>query len=69
MLRLCTYSLLKLHGLDVERGEDGLLVGQGGVLVVGDLGREDGTHVAEVHIDGPQVGPAQRRTLEKMRPS
>ena len=33
-------SVVECHGLDVERGEDGLLVRQSGVIVGRDLGRE-----------------------------
>ena len=32
-----TNCVIKRHGLDVERGEDGLFVGQGGVIIGGDL--------------------------------
>ena len=52
------------HGLDVERGEDGLLVGERGVVVARHLRAQDHAHVAEVHVDGAQVGAAQRRSLQ-----
>ena len=61
------------HGLDVEGGEDGLLVGHGGVLAGAGhlgttvtiqrmlpsthLGGEDDAHVAQVDVDRPQVLP------------
>ena len=60
-----TDRVVEGHGLDVEGGEDGLLVGHGGVVVRGDLGREDDAHVAEVDVDRPQVCPAERRPLQR----
>ena len=39
-------GVIEGHGLDVEGGEDGLLVRQGGVIIGGDLGGEDDAHVA-----------------------
>ena len=72
--------VIKCHGLDVEGGEDGLFVCQGGVIIGGDLetqndiiisslchnhlSREDDAHVTQVHIHGPQVCAAQGRTLK-----
>ena len=57
--------VVKRHGLDVEGGEDGLLVGQRGVVVAGHLGREDHAHVTQVHVHSAQIGAAQRRSLQK----
>ena len=51
------------HGLDVEGGQDGFLVCQGGVVIGGDFGREDDAHVAQVDVDRSEVGSAQRRAL------
>ena len=55
--------VVKGHGLDVERGEDGLLVGQRGIVVAGHLGWKDDAHVTQIDVDGPQVGSTQRRSL------
>ena len=38
------------HGLDVEGGQDGFLVCQGGVVIGGDFGREDDAHVTQVDV-------------------
>jgi len=56
-------SVIKGHGLDVERSEDGLFVGQGGVVVGGNLGGQDDAHITKVHVHCPQVGTAQGGTL------
>ena len=50
--------VVKRHGLDVEGGEDGLLVRQGGVVVAGHFGGEDDAHVTQVDVHRPQVGSA-----------
>ena len=44
LLTLCQhpYGVIKRHCLDIERGKDGLLIRQGGVIIGGDLGGEDG---------------------------
>ena len=59
-------GVVERHGLDVEGGEDGLLVGQRGVVVAGHLGREDHAHVAQVHVHSAQIGAAQRRSLKSV---
>jgi len=56
-------AVVELHGLDVERGEDALLVLQRGVVDVVLVGRQDHAHVTQVDVDGPQVGATQRRAL------
>ena len=58
-------GVIEGHGLDVERSKDGLLVGQGRVVVGGNLGREDDAHITKVDVDGSKVGSTQRRTLPK----
>ena len=58
------YGVVEGHGLDVERGEDGLLVGERGVVVAGDLGAEDHAHVTQVDVHSAEIGAAQRRSLK-----
>ena len=58
-------GVVKCHGLDVEAGQDGLLVGHGGVIMGGHLGTQDDTHVTQVDVDSSQVGSAQRRSLRQ----
>ena len=44
-------GVIKCHGLDVEGGEDGLLVRQGGVIIGGDLEqREDDSIASSVMV-------------------
>ena len=50
--------------LDVERGEEDLLVGEDGLVARGDLGREDDAEAALVDLDGAHVGPRQRVALQ-----
>ena len=40
LLTLCQhpYGVIKRHRLDIERGEDGLLIRQGRVIIGGNLG-------------------------------
>ena len=56
-------AVVKMHGLDVERRQDALLVLQRGVVDVVLIGRQDHAHVAQVDVDSPEVRAAQRRAL------
>lgn len=56
-------AVVKLHGLDVERRQDAFFVLQRRVVNIVLIGRQDDAHVAQVDVDGSQVGPAQRRAL------
>ena len=58
-------GVIKGHGLDVERGEDGLLVSQRGILVGWNFSWEDDAHITEIDVDSSQVRSAQRRTLQR----
>ena len=55
--------VVERHGFDVERRQNGFLVGQRGVVVAGNFGRQYDAHVAQIDVDGTQVGPTQRRSL------
>ena len=59
----CANGVIECHGLDVEAGQDSLLVCHGGVVMRGHLGAQDNTHVTQVDVDSPQVCSAQRRAL------
>jgi len=62
-----TASVIKRHGFDIERAQDGFLVDQ--VCVVGArvACRQNDAHVAEVDIDRSQVGTVQRGPLHTPR--
>lgn len=56
-------TVIKQHGLDVERRQNTFLILQRGVVDVVLIGWQDDAHVTQVDVDGSQVGPAQRSAL------
>lgn len=62
-------TVIKLHGLDVERRQNTLLILQRGVVDVVLIGREDDAHVTQVDVDGSQIGPTQWSPLNRRHTS
>lgn len=58
------HTVVERHGLDVERTQNGLLVYQMGVIQVLIFGRQNHTHITEVHIHSSQVSSVQRGALK-----
>ena len=59
-----TKQLSTPERLDIERGEEDLLVREDWLVPGGDLGREDDAEAALVDLDGAHVGPRQRVALQ-----
>lgn len=55
-----TDCVVERHRLDIEGRENGLLVGEGGVVVARHFSRQDTAHVTQIHVNGTQVCSAQR---------
>ena len=62
-----TTRVVKRHGFNIERAQDGFLVDQVRVVSAGVARRQDDTHLAEIDIDRSQVSTVQRRPLHTPR--
>lgn len=62
-------TVIKQHGLDVERRQNTLLILQRGVVDVVLIGRQDDAHVTQVDVDGSQIGPTQWSSLNRRHTS
>lgn len=48
-------GIVKRHRFDIQRRQDGFFIRECGVVITGDLCREDDAHVAQIDIDSSQV--------------